>query len=269
MISKLFRKLVDLSPKLSLIGWKYFYELTAQLFKKMASWKFMNYGYANEETTTIDYDILCGNLYRHLFDQANINNETSVLEVGCGRGGGSELLLEYNPKSVTGVDFSKNVIKFCKQNYQDDRLKFVVGNAEHLPFSNNSFDVIINVESSHCYGNRKTFFKEVARTLKPSGYFLYADFMSRIHYPKRPAQLQECGFKVLSEQEITPQVLKSMQLSQTYKEALLKKIVIKPFRNSIADFAGLPGSNIYNKFANGDTVYFSIVCSKEKLNNEV
>ena len=229
----------------------------------------MNYGYANQETSTIDYDILCGNLYRHLFDQVKFSNDTDVLEVGCGRGGGSELLLAYKPRSVTGIDFSKNVIKFCQQNYQDVRLKFVVGNAECLPFSDNSFDVIVNVESSHCYGNRATFFKEVARTLKPSGYFLYADFMSLIHYPKRPAQLQECGLKILSEQEITSQVLKSMQLSQTYKEELLKKIVIKPFRKSIADFAGLPGSNIYNKFASGDTIYFSMVCRKESFNNGI
>ena len=262
MLSKLFRKLVDFSPKLSLIGWKYFYELTARLFKRMASWKFMNYGYANEETTSTDYDILCGNLYRHLFDQVKFNNKTNVLEIGCGRGGGNELLLQYNPESVTGVDFSKNVIKFCNQNYHDARLKFVVGNAENLPFADNSFDVIVNIESSHCYGNREAFFKEVARTLKPSGYFLYADFMGRIHYPKRPAQLKSCGFEMITKQEITPQVLKSMELSRTYKEGLIKKIVIKPFRKPIADFAGLPGSNIYNKFANGDTLYFSMVCRR-------
>jgi hypothetical protein len=106
------------------------------------------------------------------------------------------------------------------------------------------------------------FFKEVARTLKPSGFFLYSDFMSRIHYPKRPLQLEACGLKILSEQEITSQVLKSMDLSRPYKEDLLKKMVPKPFRKSIADFVGLPGSNIYNKFANGEVIYFSFVCSK-------
>lgn len=262
MLSKLFRKLVDFSPKLSLIGWKYFYELAASLFKKMAGWKFMNYGYANEGTTVTDYDILCGNMYRHLFDQTKFNSETVALEVGCGRGGGSELMLSYHPKSVIGIDFSKNVIKFCQQNYHDVRLKFVVGNAQLMPFEDNSFDIIVNIESSHCYGDRGAFFLEVARVLKPGGSFLYADFMGRIHYPKRPAQLHACGLKIISEQEITPQVLKSMELSKVYKEEILKKI-IKPLRKPIYDFAGLPGSNIYNKFANGETIYFSIVCSKE------
>src|SRR5690606_38010974 len=103
--------------------------------------------------------------------------------------------------------------------------------------SDHSFDIIINIESSHCYGDRAAFFKEVARTLKPSGYFLYADFMGRIHYPKRPAQLAACGLPVSSEQEITQQVLKSMDLSTTYKEGLLNKPLIKFFRKPLSDFA--------------------------------
>lgn len=265
MLSALFRKLVDRSPKLSVIGWKYFYQLAARLFKRMASWKFMNYGYADDDTHSTDFDTLCGNLYRHLLDQVNFTPETTVLEVGCGRGGGSELMLLYEPKSVTGLDFSKNVIKFCQKRYNDARLKFITGNAENLPFEDNSIDIIINVESSHCYGNRIAFFKEVERVLKPSGYFLYTDFMGRIHYSKRPVQLTDVGLQVLSEKEITTQVLKSMDLSKEYKESLLKKIPIKSLHKPLADFAGTPGSTIYNNFANGETIYFSIICRKPAL----
>jgi len=261
MLSKLFRKLADLSPKLSLGVWKIFYEFTARLFKKMTSWKFMNYGFADADTPTADYDTLCSNLYRHLFNKVNLTG-ANALEVGCGRGGGCELMLQFAPQTVTGLDFSAQVIKFCNQNYRYPNLKFVAGNAESLPFDDNSFDIIVNVESSHCYGNRGNFFKEVARTLKPGGHFLYADFMGRIHYPKRPAQINSCGLQVITEQEITPNVLKSMQLSRPYKEALIKKIVLKPLRKPIADFAGLPGSDIYNKFSNGDTIYFSMLCQK-------
>lgn len=262
MFSNLFRKLVDLSPKLSLTIWKYFYELTALLFRKMAGWKFMNYGFAGTENPSIDYNTLSANMYQHLLDQAKIEKGAYALEVGSGRGGGCELLLKYDPASVIGIDFSKNAIEFCQKNYHDTRLRFITGNAESLPFEDNSFDVIINVESSHCYWSRTDFFKEVTRTLKPSGFFLYSDFMSRIHYLKRPAQLEACGLKIISEQEITPQVLKSMELSRPYKEDLLKKMILKPFQKSIADFVGLPGSNIYNKFASGEVIYFSFVCSK-------
>jgi hypothetical protein len=69
MFSNLFRKLVDLSPKLSLTIWKYFYEFTALFFRKMAGWKFMNYGFAGTENSSSDYNTLSSNMYQHLLDQ--------------------------------------------------------------------------------------------------------------------------------------------------------------------------------------------------------
>jgi ubiquinone/menaquinone biosynthesis C-methylase UbiE len=262
MFAKVFRDLVDFSPKFSLKLWQIFYEYLASRFKKSTDWKYMNYGYAEiTQTESVDFNVLSEHLYRHLFDMTELAGKY-IMEVGCGRGGGCEILLPYKPASVTGLDFSENVIAFCQQTYKQENLKFVAGNAEALPFADSSFDVIINVESSHCYGNRVDFFKEVARTLKPCGYFLYADFMGRIHYHKRPVQLAACGLTVLNEKDITPNVLKALELSTPFKQALIKKNVIKPFRKSINDFVGTPGSNIYNRFANGDTVYFSILCRK-------
>jgi len=61
MLSRFFRKFVDLSPNLSIILWKYFYEFIARLFKNMTNWKFMNYGYAGKENTSTDYNILSAN----------------------------------------------------------------------------------------------------------------------------------------------------------------------------------------------------------------
>ena len=54
------------------------------------------------------------------------------------------------------------------------------GSALDLPFPDASFDVVLNVEASNDYGDRRRFFREVARVLKPDGIFLYADsFRSR------------------------------------------------------------------------------------------
>ncbi|WP_184548911.1 class I SAM-dependent methyltransferase [Mucilaginibacter sp. FT3.2] len=262
MLSKLFRKLVDISPKLSLRLWKLFYEFTARPFKKLTNWKFMNYGFAYPDGELVeDHDTLCANLYRHLFAKAALKDK-DVLEVGCGRGGGCHLVLQYQPKTVTGLDYSENGIKFCKQTYKQDNLNFVAGNAESLPFEDNSFDIIVNLESSHCYGNRENFFKEVARALKPGGYFLYADFMGRVHYPKRPAQLTNCQLKVITEQDITANVLLSMDLNAPYREAMIKKLAPKIIRKPLGDFVGLPGSDIYNRFNSGETIYFSMLCEK-------
>jgi len=222
----------------------------------------MNYGFSQPENQgEKDLDTFSENLYRHLFNKTALENR-AILEVGCGRGGGCELLLDYHPKTVTGLDFSEKGIKFCQNAYKNPSLEFVAGNAEALPFADQSFDIIINVESSHCYGNRAAFFKEVYRTLKPNGFFLYADFMGSIHYHKRPVQLSDTGFKVVSQEDITSNVVLSMDRSAPFKRQFIEKLVPKPFRKIINDFVGLPGSDIYNKLKNNQSTYFSIICEK-------
>ncbi|RZK48697.1 MAG: class I SAM-dependent methyltransferase [Pedobacter sp.] len=262
MLANYFRKLVDLTPKFAVFFWKTFYNTATFLFKKKWEWKFMNYGYAELNMYAAEYEILCSQMYAHLANQIEIMPTDHILEVGCGRGGGCEFLLKYHPLQVTGLDFSNQAIQFCKSNYQAKNLNFEVGNAEALPFPDASFDIIFNIESSHCYGNRDQFFKEVIRCLKPNGYFLYADFMGTIHFPKREAQLKLRGFKVLNQSDITPHVLKSMDLSIPYKESILKQVPLKIVRNALVDFVGLPGSDIYQKLKANQSIYFSFVCQK-------
>ena len=47
--------------------------------------------------------------------------------------------------------------------------------SEDLPFPDDSFDAVINIESSHTYPNFSRFLAEVARVLRPGGHFLYTD----------------------------------------------------------------------------------------------
>ena len=58
-------------------------------------------------------------------------------------------------------------------------LDFVHGDAENLPFADESFDAVINVEASHAYPRLSRFLAEVARVLRPGGHFLYTDFRGR------------------------------------------------------------------------------------------
>ena len=60
--------------------------------------------------------------------------------------------------------------------HQYPNLSFCVGDSEKIPFKDESFDILLNVESSHCYGNIPLFLAEVKRVLKPGGFFLWADF---------------------------------------------------------------------------------------------
>ena len=66
-----------------------------------------------------------------------------------------------------------------------------------------------NLESSHTYPNVKAFYAEVARVLKPGGYFLYADVLSAEQFETGVATLEACGLAVERSRNITLNVLLS------------------------------------------------------------
>ena len=58
--------------------------------------------------------------------------------------------------TLIGLDFSREAVSLCNKWYEQENLDFREGNAQDLPFQKNSFDVVYNVESSHCYGDMST-----------------------------------------------------------------------------------------------------------------
>jgi len=69
----------------------------------------------------------------------------SVLDLGCGSGYGSYYLSHF-ADSVVGVDRSTEMIEWARHHFKRPNLKFRVGNALRIPFSHNSFDVVVCVE---------------------------------------------------------------------------------------------------------------------------
>ena len=167
-----------------------------------------------------------------------------ALEVSSGRGGGAHFIMRhFKPRSYTGMDFSSRAIDFCRETYREDGLQFRHGNAEALPFPDNSFDVVVNVEASLYYPNIGRFFENVKRVLKPHGYFLYTD----LRYEERVAawrgQLKTVGLKLIHEEEITDNVLKAMALDRERRLELVNRYIPAILRRQFYHFAGLaPGS---------------------------
>lgn len=100
----------------------------------------------------------------------------TLVEVGSGRGGGLSFLTRtFKPAKAIGVDFSHNQVEFCRGRHKVDNLQYFQGNAESFTsveeIKAGSVDCIVNVESSHCYGNIDNFFNEVNTALKKDGVF--------------------------------------------------------------------------------------------------
>jgi SAM-dependent methyltransferase len=99
-----------------------------------------------------------------------------VLEVSCGAGGGASYIVRnLGPACYTGLDLNPASIDKCRERHNLTGLDFVQGDAENLPFPDESFDAVINVEASHQYPHFPRFLAEVARVLRPGGHFLYTD----------------------------------------------------------------------------------------------
>lgn len=75
------------------------------------------------------------------FIAAHLGNSGSFLDVGCGNGEAMARLKATHPTvSFVGTDIGNGTINNCMIDHPG--MDFVVGNAESLPFVNNTFDVV-------------------------------------------------------------------------------------------------------------------------------
>jgi ubiquinone/menaquinone biosynthesis C-methylase UbiE len=89
-----------------------------------------------------------------------------VLDVGCGSGTIVKRLLKKG-KNVIGVDIGKKFLSFCQSSYGN--ATFCAADAQHLPFSDNSFDTIVCSEVIEHLNKPEKSLKEFERILHPNG----------------------------------------------------------------------------------------------------
>jgi ubiquinone/menaquinone biosynthesis C-methylase UbiE len=255
-------KIMDLKGTGRRLLWKYWYPYLTRLTQD-ASVNFLNYGYVNGRSIDLqpadETNRLYIQLYHHVAGAVDLT-DMDVMEVSCGHGGGASYVARYlQPKTMLGVDRNPNAIKFCRNHHTVRNLSFVQGDAEALQFDDHSFDAIINVEASHCYGNMSQFLKEITRLLRPGGYFLSADFRTQAGYTILSHQLIQSGLEIIKKENITPNVLRAMAIDDQAKLQLIQQLAPRILHKPVAQFAGVKGSNIFNGFESGTMIYLSYV----------
>ena len=176
-----------------------------------------------------------------------------VLDVGCGRGGTIAVLHRYfSPSQIVGIDLSALAIQYCRRVHNYPGVRFVCGDAEHLPFADESFDAVINIESSHSYPNVAAFYAGVYRVLAPGGVFLYADTVASGEASSRLEMLTRQGFRVELARDITSNVVRSCdELAEKNAKAFATGITPEV----LDDFLAVPGSDNYNSLCSGRLLY--------------
>jgi len=270
MISRLFLTLTDYAFFRRLL-WKPVYELLAKRFKAK-DWSLMNYGYTpsgnepllqlNKEDEINRYPI---QMYHYLAAKVAFEG-MEVLEAGSGRGGGAAYLKKYlQPTKLIGLDIAANAVQLANAYFSAAGISFVQGSAEQLPFAAESFDIIINIESSHTYGSVPNFLSQAKRVLRKEGYLLIADIRTATDVAVFLHQIHESGFAILLEENISENVRLAIELEEPIKQKRIADNIPLWLQPIFKQFAGVTGSKAHLQLRTGELVYYRFVLQKAML----
>lgn len=242
---------------------RYWYPYMTRKLSESDDVVFMNWGYEEDPPMGIPlsaddepnrYSI---QLYHQVGTQVDLTGK-KVLEVSCGHGGGSSYLARtQKPASYTGLDFNARGVEFCSKRHKDvPGLDFVHGDAENLPFGDESFDAIVNVEASHIYPHFDRFVAEVKRVLRPGGHFLHTDFRNRDNFDQWDTTLEQSGLRVLNKKDISENVLRGLHLNSPRSNDLVNRHLRSPIMRRFGrEFTVVDGSWFYRDLERGEIEY--------------
>ena len=223
-----------------------------------------NYGFAPAETGKPErFQLqLYAELLKLLGGPAAGAGIERVLEISCGRGGGLRHVAMCLPgaKQVIGLDFSTHAITFCRAHYAAlPNLSFVRGHALQLPFADGAFDLVINLEASHAYGDEAAFFGEVGRVLRAEGRLLYGDHRTSRKMGRLEQHLRAAGLGGML-RDITANVVRACELDSTRRRALIRSGLpwwCRPLGvGRLEQYAGIPGTAAFERLRSRDRTYF-------------
>jgi len=159
----------------------------------MTDSKYIDVVYSSEKKPFSNYP---SRLIKELVKKFKLNLNSSILELGCGRG---EFLNEFTNLGMKGygVDISGYAKNFCK----NAEIKISDITKEQLPYPDNHFDIVYSKSFIEHFYYPEIAFKEAYRVLKPSGLFInltpewkyiyrsfYDDYTHRTPFTKKSLQ---------------------------------------------------------------------------------
>lgn len=151
-----------------------------------------------------------------------IREDSLVLEVSIGTGGN----LHYLPMSAKffGLDISWGMLKRCQKNLNRWGLEaeLILGNAEGLPFYNDTFDSVLHVGGINAFNDREKAISEMIRVAKSGTRIVIVDetakIMNSIRWiPGVKKIMKQFGERFKAPVEFVPKNMRDIQLKDIAK----------------------------------------------------
>jgi ubiquinone/menaquinone biosynthesis C-methylase UbiE len=271
MLRKALRRLIA-RPRFRGRFWRWWYNYLERRLGDRAVW-FLNYGYEYPPNVEVALPPQFephrdGALLYHAAAGALELEAQDVLEISCGRGGGARFVkAAFQPRLLVALDMTHAALAYCDAQTPKHDVGLLCGSAMSLPIADRSFDVVLNVEASHCYPDQKAFLREVHRVLKPTGHFIYVDIRMLDRCTAWREALGQAGFSIVEEEDISRSVLQALHRSSAKRESLVRASFPRVLRRFARRFAGCEDSEVYQKFASGELCYLRFVLRKETATN--
>ena len=140
---------------------------TARLFGKDFFDGERRYGYGGYK-----YDGRWIPVVKDFIDYYNLSNESSILDIGAGKGFMIKDFYDFLPEAnIKGIDISEYAVKNCMPEVSDS---MSVGNANNLEFPDNTFDLVISINTIHNLNLNecKKSLKEISRVSKKDSFII-------------------------------------------------------------------------------------------------
>ena len=113
----------------------------------------------------------------------------TILYIATGTGDLAIMMAKSTQAKITGFDLSAGMLEVGKNKVAeqklDDRIEMIQGDAENMPFADNSFDCITVAFGVRNFENLKKGLDEIYRVLKPGGKFIILEFSQPESFPMK------------------------------------------------------------------------------------
>ncbi|MFB0980688.1 MAG: malonyl-ACP O-methyltransferase BioC [Alteromonadaceae bacterium] len=112
---------------------------------------------------------------KHLMSFLPNRTDLTVVDLGSGTGFFTDILASKYRQTI-GIDISTKMLAFAQKN-RSKEINWIEADAYHLPFQNNSIDVIYSNLVIQWCDHLDILVKEVLRVLKPGGLFIFSTLL--------------------------------------------------------------------------------------------